>query len=167
MSHGVVMRVSALILLIVGTVVVAVAVRSVLRRFSYCPSSIARGGEVWIATLARDAFRSPARMNETSELFKSAVDDGALRMVVDLSLVELGFYDQDVFGELVMLNHDLRTKGPGRLVIVKPSDAVYNSFEFKQYSLLYESMLVESVDEGVRVLEDWNESARPEQELAE
>lgn len=142
-----------------GFIVVAIAIRVVVRRFSYRPSSITWVGDILLVTLARDAFRDPEKLAATTKLFNRVRDSGYNRVIVDLSSIELGFYDHDVFGILGALYHQFYREGSWRLALVRPGESVYNSFEFRLFRGFSNHgpkslPLVDSVEAGLQFLED-------------
>jgi len=147
------MNLSALVPILVGGAVVWLIARRFLRNKRYRPSSIENIGEVLAFIPARDAFRNQKNLAETKEYVDKIIAGGTQRVIVDLSLVEPGFFDDGVFGVLVTLYDKICRKASGRLVLVKPSERVYNSFEFEPFRHEIFPM-VENVSDGIRYLDE-------------
>ncbi len=113
--------------------VLYLAVRRVLSKISYHPSRIEQSGETWIFVLARDAFRTRKNLDITKDLADRIIAAGAKRVIIDLSSVQPGFFDDGVFGVLASLwQHTVHDLG-GRVVFVKPPDRVYRSYEYEPF----------------------------------
>ena len=151
------MKASILVLLAIGGLVAAMILRAIIRRASYRPSRIYRVAEAAVIWLARDSLRSSDKCIDTFKLIENVLASGEQHVIIDLSALERGFFDDGVFaglwGAILFCNeHSVRLK------IVRPTDAVCHSFEFSRFLEGLEhvgyNLLVASVADGIHGLEE-------------